>query len=199
MSEDLRQEFPWRIAFMGVDTTATITAAFVGVIIARGQFARAIQPTLGSTIMEGAGELLPDADFTAWLTNGGPGTAAVTRVTYLCIPRGGSRDAYDWLTFSQAIERLGGLGLEEGADYFLHSFGTGTPIPPGGMGRSGLEVLSYRARFLEEVDDFDVRVEVNDISGDSHEKIMGCVYWAVTTSKKGRLIRSNSGPGSGLS
>jgi hypothetical protein len=48
VNSDLRAEFPWRVTLLGVDTTASIVAAFIGVIIARGQFARAIQPTLGS-------------------------------------------------------------------------------------------------------------------------------------------------------
>jgi hypothetical protein len=146
--------------------------------------------TLGSTIREGDGELLPGADFTAWLTNGGPGTAAVTRVSYLCVPRGAPRTDCEWTSYNQAKEQLSSLGLEEGIDFSLYSFGSGTPIPPGGMGRSGIEALSYRDRFLQEIEDFDIRVEVSDISGDVHEKIMGCVYWAVTSSKKAHSARS---------
>src|SRR5512140_2640101 len=85
VDEQLRRQYPWRLSFLGVETTATLAAAFIGLMVARGQFARTVRPTIGYSTRPVTGELLKDpggAGWTVHLYNGGPGMAAVHQVDY---------------------------------------------------------------------------------------------------------------------
>jgi len=182
VDEPVRHTYPWRLTFLGVDTTATLAAAFIGLVVARGQFARTVRPTLGYSTRATIGELLGGSGGPGWtvkLYNGGPGKASIHRVDYWCEPRDPAAPSPEWLSRSAVQQRLGALGVVAGTDYALAWFGAGAPLPEGaaaGVEADGVEVVSFRAPFREALSHFDVRVRVVDVAGDIHERILGCIY-----------------------
>jgi len=189
---DLRMQgqYPWRLTFLGVDTTATLAAVLIGLIVARGQFVRTVRPTIGYSTRAAAGELLNDPGGEGWtvrLYNGGPGTASIQQVDYWCQSRREEPSRQEWMSLARITHRLADLGLTEGQDYALHWLGEGALVPAGATGRlerDGVEMLSFRSKFREELCVFDIRVRVVDIAGDLHERVLGCIF---------RLFKVNRG------
>lgn len=173
MIDGSARNFPFNITLLGVGITANLTGGLAALLLARGQFARSIRPTIGYNVRPRSGEILAGGDLTVWLFNGGPGMSVVYSMEFRIqiSPELGT----PWISYPSLLENLESIGLMEGQQFKLTRFGPGAPLPPVKHGEEGSELLSITGDFLRRITVFDIRIRVIDVVGDMHERILGCI------------------------
>lgn len=181
----LQQNWPWRFSLLGVSSAAALTGVFGSLILARGQFARSVRPSLGwSGNTHGAGAMMGSkAAWTVYLNNGGPGSCVVEEVRYrLAFRADGDRNtdqlADEWVCLRSVVETLQYKGLKKDKDFALSEKGVGATLPPSKSYQDSPELAAFSTQALRVIMSFDVRLRVNDIVGDTHERVLRCLHAA---------------------
>jgi hypothetical protein len=178
-------KYPWRIKIMDVPASATLLGIFIGLILARTQFARSVRPFLGWTGTQSGSKHLKKSKWTVHIHNGGPGPCVVHQVHYrVILPPASALSSEDsrfdqWLTFFEIVDLLMNIQLKRGKDYDLMNLTPGAPLPSlKGSGDVRPELAAFTRKTLKKLYSLDVRFCVTDISGTTYERIIRTLYRA---------------------
>lgn len=104
--------------------------------------------------------------------NGG-GLAVVSCFRYR-ISRPEDASPPSWITYSEMQDLMSNAGLQSHRDYKLWLHGAGYPLPPG-TNRESAPINGYiRLNALLKFTVFDIKIEVRDAVGDTHERVLRC-------------------------
>ncbi|WP_141983294.1 hypothetical protein [Saccharothrix saharensis] len=176
---------PWRITLLGVPAAAALTGLVGSLVLARGQFARSVRPSLGwsgNTLGEGA-MMGSKAAWTVFVNNGGPGSCVVEQIHYRLIlhsddDRNSLASHERWVTFQEVFDALNSAGLKPDDDFALSAVGPGAPLAPTNSTKEVREFAAFSKKALAVIWSFDARIRANDIVGDTHERIIRCLHAA---------------------
>jgi hypothetical protein len=178
LNPHIREAWPWKFTLLNLSTSATLVGIFASLIIARSQFARSMAPSLVVYSASTGSQYIKRSRRTLYIYNAGPGRATVRAVrfkfTMADIPaiRPSHINSDRWYGWEEIMSRLEDLGLKHKKDYFLRNYGTGTALPPTGQ---GLESLAFNSKALTRIKEFAVLVQVEDVLGDIHERVLRCI------------------------
>lgn len=175
--------WPWTISLLGVSATATLAGVFASLLIARGQFARSMRPSLLWSCRQEQNEHLKGVAWTVPLANFGPGFAQIERVRY-SIKLADNNPSDDGISRHEAVRRLGRLGLQEGQDYYLTLITPGAPLPVVKGRSEGFDFAGFKTEALNCISKLNFGVIVVDIMGDRHEKTLPLIATLPQTIKR---------------
>lgn len=177
--------WPWRFTLLGVPSAAALAGAIGSLILARGQFARSVRPSLGwSGNTHGAGTIMgSQAAWTVYFNNGGPGSCVVDEVLYRATFRTEAAQRTDqstenWTYLRDVFNILKDKGLEKDKDYALTAIGIGATLPPTKSYQDAKELAAFSTQALRVIMSFEVRIRVTDVVGDTHERVLRCLHAA---------------------
>lgn len=181
MSPEARLEWPWRFTLLDVSTSGTAVGVLGGFLLARTQFIRASRPALGWT-----GYSRPQSDnmtlASKWIVhvhNGGPGVCTALKVEYrIAVNSERSREPGPWSTIGAVVSELAKIGLELGKHYSVNEQTPGAVFVVMTDQNSQMELAAFGERALSVLQAFDVRLVVEDVVGEVHERVIRCLYSA---------------------
>jgi hypothetical protein len=195
-SEVIRQ-WPWRLNLLDVPTSATLVGIIAGLLLARAQFSKSMSPAIGWWGYEVKKSThIPDAAWSVYLHNYGPGNCRVTKVQYSYSltdhPDSG------WKTWDEVLEELASVGIRRSRDYHLRGIGVGAIFPVDSSSRDETELAAFTKDCLTKLSTMDVALEVEDALGDIYGRTIRCLHTAhkitgfryVNAMKKTHLRRS---------
>ncbi|MFD0269039.1 hypothetical protein ACFVGY_21075 [Streptomyces sp. NPDC127106] len=182
LPEATRAHWPWRLQLMSEEPLASLLAIAAGAVLARAQYARTVRPVLGWRSAFTEGDLAPgEPCWRVGLFNGGQHNVVLDRVDYRLVTAAGPEREpgpdEGWSGIAAVAEQLSAAGLRAGVDIRIASFGGGFPLVATGTYET-IEIGVFSKRFVDEVRSFQVRVQVEDSVGDSHERVVECLRGA---------------------
>ncbi|WP_213012973.1 hypothetical protein [Paractinoplanes toevensis] len=198
---DLIAHWPWKLRLLDLQSSATIVTFLALFMITRAQYAQTIMPIIGwgfkkidptdENAFRRPGEALRLAIY-----NGG-GTAVVTSYMYR-VALNEDAEPSSWASYETVRQYMDRANLTEHEDYYFSLVGAGFPLPsPGSIG--GAAINHYvRTAALHRFRVFDIRIQVRDVVGDIHERVLPCrarlrdpAAFIITATPKGRrLVRT---------
>lgn len=181
LEPQLRHEWPWRLIVLDRSTTATLAGIAATLILTRSQLSKSMHPSLGWSARESLSRYIKRSRRTIWLNNAGPGRALVHEISYRLDMAEGSatpeRDTRgdEWMEWGEVIDRIERQNLKHHKDFFVLHLGVGAGIPAGGLLEQGLEIAAFNERTISRLSRFDIRIQVIDIIGDRHERVIRCL------------------------
>ncbi|WP_330237546.1 hypothetical protein [Streptomyces sp. NBC_00525] len=187
LGADVREGWPWRFTLLDASTCAAIVALLTGIVLTRSQLSQTMRPVLSWSAAAGNSGELDNSRRTVRLINAGGGRSVVHSVAYQvqvsaqCPESAALRSG--WMTWRATVDSLASLDLARGEDFFLLHLGRGAAIPMTSTGRDGMEILALGPRAMERLAVLDVRIQVEDVLGDIHERQLQCVRPAASSSR----------------
>ncbi|MEU6528502.1 hypothetical protein ABZ869_04825 [Streptomyces sp. NPDC046928] len=155
---------------LDVQSATTAVLGTTGAILARGQYARAVRPSIGWF-----GRVTADAapaGRLAWIcyaVNGAQDSCTVSDVGYQVVLTGDPvSDSGRWTSMEHATSAMEGRGLTSGSHFHLNLISPGQPI----TADRRLYVGWFTEAAMAEVRDVYVRLRVVDRVGDTHERVL---------------------------
>ncbi|MEV5606489.1 hypothetical protein AB0L33_34170 [Streptomyces sp. NPDC052299] len=185
LDADVRGAWPWRFTVLDASTCAAVVALLTGIVLTRSQLSQTMRPVLSWSARTANSGRLEDSRRTVLLINAGGGRCTVHSVEYQVrtsarCPAPGVI-APGWMPWHAAVASLTSLGLEKNEDFFLLHLGRGAAIPMTNTSKDGMELLALGPRTLERLAVLDVKIQVEDVLGDIHERQLQCVRPAASS------------------
>ncbi|WP_433528879.1 hypothetical protein ACQPYA_21430 [Micromonospora sp. CA-263727] len=168
VAETALAQWPLRFSLMDRPSTANLLGLFGGLMLARAQYARSIQPNFGYAWRAAGGD---PYDWSLHFFNGGPGHAKILSVVYRVRFFLDPSDAEpEWIEMPDLQSMLASHGITR-ADADLLWLGR-APLVPQQRAEDGFLLGSFNYRALSLVDQLEIRILASDAAGDRHQLLI---------------------------
>jgi hypothetical protein len=172
-------EWPLRVTVLGISTTATVLAVFVGLFMGRLQWAHTLRPHIGTAIDDESTEFRVDSNkWRFWLYNAGPGGAVISDIKYYVrfADQLQDRGIPDWVSLAVINDQFRSRNLIDGVDYFIR-WNTGqSPLPVLKSYSEGKPMAWFTVKALAQLSILDIRAQYSDVLGDSYENVIPVMH-----------------------
>lgn len=169
-----RTSWPWRLTLLDVQSACNATVVAAGLVFARAQYARAVQPLLSAR-----GEVLPGGPdggpkWTAFVWNGSPHSAVLHTPRYRLVLRDEGTTPQRWMSKREVEVMLDSRSLQRHRDYRLTEIGPAAGLPV----LDGYPLGYFSEAAMAVVSELWVRVRVTAQSGDVYQRDLPCLRGA---------------------
>jgi len=178
------KHWPWRLELLNLEAGATVLTVLVVVVFTRTQYAEAVRPAIGWTLVPVRGGVdhslamhhIKDTKglVIVNLFNGGGGGAVLVSIDYR-VALATQADIPGWLSHPELHAALDRYGLLRGKDYYFDYLRGGLPLLPGeSLFDRGLILALMERSAIRRLRILDIRLRFRDQVGDIHERVLDC-------------------------
>jgi hypothetical protein len=161
-------------------TTVGLIGAASGLMLARMQWVRTVRPILDMRIEpKSVSEPGLHQQWNFELINAGPGIGILQRLDFRIAFRDTPAEFLDdrFVDRVELQELLRRHGWNEHVDYWTKWMTRGAPVPVHGAPDEAVQIAWFTSKCIMELRTLDVRIQVQDVAGDTHERIFPCVFF----------------------